>query len=247
MRNVILVNSTNFNDIVAKIPKCGANFTNGTYAFPIEKIQETTLTGFEFVNSLNDLPMVIAINSDDSMRALKKIGFEDQYERAMKIAEPLTDRFQIRQLIIIFYDQETPEKLYQALNQHGLTKTLHKWGYGIDPKAPKIEGAEYFDAVYSFPLPDGSKPNCYDETALQTEPQKIQVVDLRSRLSSNASNTVVAHSSQSSAVTSQRASKENAKKFITENKHTLFAAETATEVRACEEVQKTVTKSPGQN
>ncbi|MDP1574955.1 MAG: hypothetical protein Q8L78_08535 [Coxiellaceae bacterium] len=35
-------------------------------------------------------------------------------------------------------------------------------------------------------MPEGHKPICYDETALQSEPQKIQVVDLRSKLASVA-------------------------------------------------------------
>lgn len=186
MRNVIIVDSTNIADIIAQMPKNGANFTNGTYAFPIEKIQETMLAGFEFVNSQNDLPMVVAINSDTSMQTLGKNGFASQQERARKIATPLTDKFPDRQLIIIFYDEATPTKLFEALKGHNLTKTLHKWGYGITPQEPKIEGAEYFDSVYAFPMPEGHKPICYDETALQSEPQKIQVVDLRSKLPSFA-------------------------------------------------------------
>ena len=59
MRSSIIVNSTNIDDIIPHISSSGANFTNGTYAFPIEKIQETMLTGFEFVNSQSDLLMII--------------------------------------------------------------------------------------------------------------------------------------------------------------------------------------------
>lgn len=47
MRNIIIVDSTDIADIIAQIPRNGANFTNGTYAFPIEKIQETMLAGFD--------------------------------------------------------------------------------------------------------------------------------------------------------------------------------------------------------
>ena|SRR3990167_3800497 len=245
MRNVVIVNSTNINDIIDQMPKNGANFTNGTYAFPIEKIQETMLAGFEFVNSQNDLPMVVAINSDMSMRTLEKNGFASQQERARKIATPLTDKFQDRQLIIIFYDEPTPTNLYRALSQQGLTKTLHKWGYGITPQEPKIEGAEYFDAVYAFPMPVGHKPICYHETDLQSEPQKIQVVDLRSKLASVADQATVAHQAQSS--TSQNTFIENAKRFAVNHKYTLFAAGAALAVAACVVVPKLIAKSSYQN
>ena len=242
MRSPIIVNSTNVDDIIPHIPSGGANFTNGTYAFPIEKIQGTMLVGFEFVNSQNDFPMVVAINSDKSMQILGKNGFASQQERASKIAAPLAGKFPDRQLIIIFYDEETPTNLFLALSQHGLTKTLHKWGYGITPKEPKIEGAEYFDAVYAFPMPEGHKPICYHETALQSEPQKIQVVDLRSKLASVVGQASMAQQAQSSTATSQNSFLENSKRFAADNKYTLFAAGAAL-AAACVVVPKLIAKS----
>lgn len=184
--NLTVVTQTDFDEVIRHIPGSGANFTNGTYAPPANIILDTTLTGFEFVISRNNLPIVVAINSDESMRNLRKTDFESQHARANKIAIPLARKFTDRQVIIIFYDDPTPTNLYHALSQHGITKTLHKWGYGTEPNAPKIEGAEFFEKVYAFPLPNDTKPVCYYETALPTEPQKVEVIDLRDQMKTTA-------------------------------------------------------------
>lgn len=219
MRNVRIVNSTNIDEILSAMPASGANFTNGAYVYPIEQIQETMLAGFEFVNSQHDLPMVVAINTDASLTALGKKDFESQLERANKIAGPLTKTFPDRELIIIFYNEPTPTALFEALSKQrpGLTKTLHKWGYGTGPTEPKIEGAESFDTVYSFPMPNGHEPICYHQTERQTVPQKIQVVDLRDKLAS-----VVKEQTQSVPTTKQNAF----------NRHTLFAVGAAVSLAA---------------
>ena len=246
MRNLKIVDSTNLDDIVRNIPREGANFTNGTYAPPKDCILETTLTGFEFVNSQNNLPIVVAINSDASMRALGKTDFQSQRERADKIAAPLSEKFPNRQVIIIFYNEPTPTNLYQALNQRSLTKTLHKWGYGTDPKAPKIEGAEYFDKVYAFPLPNDTKSVCYYDTALPTEPQDVQVVDLRDEMKKAAAARAT-QQSHTSATANQITFMEDVKRFASDNKYSLFAAGATLAVAACVVVPRLISKSPGQN
>lgn len=183
--NLTIINSTKHADIIERIKNKadlsrGAHFTNDTYAYSAEMIVPTTLAGFHYVLSQQpDLPIIVAINSDKSMKALGKTGFETQDTRAKKIAVPLHLLFPNTPIFIIFYDETTPNTLYKALNKAGFTKTLHKWGYGTTPQSPKVEGAELFDSVYGFPLPNDKEPVCFRETKLPSEPQKINVVDLR--------------------------------------------------------------------
>lgn len=183
--NLTIIESTTHNDIIAGIKKHGsaAHFTNGTYAFAAEMIVPTTLAGFKRVTRVYpNLPLVVAINSDVSMKALGKTDFEDQSARAEKVAGPLAKLFSSNQVIVVYYDEKTPNQLYDALHAQNLTRTLHKWGYGTAPDAPKIEGAENFERVYGFPLPNDTKPVCYDDTEVAKEPQKIIVDDLRNDL-----------------------------------------------------------------
>lgn len=186
MKPVIYINSTQATDIVSalkKLPGMGAHFTNGTYAFSAELIIPTTLAGFKHVVDKQPLlPLVIAVNSDISMEKLRKSDFEHQHIRAEKVAEPLAKTFPDNQVIIVYYDEETPYDLYKSLHAHGLTRTLHKWGFGTSPQAPKIEGAEYFEMVYGLPLPNDIKPVCYDDTPIADKPQNIIVADVRSTL-----------------------------------------------------------------
>lgn len=181
--NVTVIHSTDFADIIAVLPAGGAHFTNGTYAPPAALIVPTTLAGFEHVNSVEALPMVVAINSDVSMRNMGKGEFESQLLRAEKIKRPLAEKFPNQEIYIIFYDEPTPVELYKALAATGRTATLHKWGYGTTPEAPRIEGAEFFKTVYAFPLPNDTKPVCWFDTAPQDgkPASNIQVVDLRPR------------------------------------------------------------------
>lgn len=180
------IDSTNHNDIILEllaISKQGAHFTNGTYAFSADLIIPTTLAGFKQVlQSQPHLSLVIAVNSDKSMAALNKPNAEPQAVRAAKVAEPLAKAFPNNQILIIYYDKKTPTELYEALNKKHLTKTLHKWGYGTSANSPKIEGAQYFETVFGFPLPNDKKPVCYDITPKPDTPQKINVIDLRNDL-----------------------------------------------------------------
>jgi hypothetical protein len=178
MRNLRIIASTDVGAITTQLPD-RAHFTNGTYALAAKLIVPTTITGFGHVNSLEQLPMVIAINSDVSMASLNITCPESQELRARKVAEPLAKAFPGNDVYVVFYDEKTPFTLYQALHAAGKTTTLHKWGYGTVPDAPKIEGAEFFDRVYAYPLPNDQKPVCYEITAKPDTHQDITVVDLR--------------------------------------------------------------------
>lgn len=184
--NLIIIKPTSRSEILAKLNDLGvkgAHFTNGTFALAAEMIVPTTLAGFKYSSQFQPyLPLVVAVNSDESMLRIGKVDFESQLERAMKVAEPLAEVFPDNKVIVLFYDEETPNKLYASLQRHGHTRTHHKWGYGTEPSAPKIEGAELFDRVYAYPMPNDKKPVCWEETPLADEPQDIQVVDLRGQL-----------------------------------------------------------------
>ncbi len=186
LKNLRYIESTSHTDIIQAFGDLGcqtAHFTNGTYAYKAEMIVPTTLAGFKYVAEQNPLcPLVIAVNSDKSMESMKLQTTENQSVRAAKVAEPLAQYFSDRQVIVLYYDEKTPNALYQALHASNITKSLHKWGYGTDANAPKIEGAELFDVVYSFPLPNDIKPVCHDLTALPKEQQPITIVDLRNEL-----------------------------------------------------------------
>lgn len=116
---------------------------------------------------------------------------EDQEKRAFKIAHPLQKAHPERTYVVMYYDEGTPTQLYEALSQSGdlKLKTLHKWGYGTDPDAPKIEGAEFFDRVYGFPLPGEEKPLCHDITAHKDQSKLVKVV-LLDRLVANVPETI---------------------------------------------------------
>lgn len=79
---------------------------------------------------------------------------------------------------LVFFDEKTPTAFYAEMSQAGITGTLHKWGYAINEGDPCIEGADYFDQVYAFPLPDGEHPSCFYETGKTSKAQAIEVVDL---------------------------------------------------------------------
>lgn len=179
------VSSTRHQDIVQALQKLapsGAHFTNGTYAYDASLIVPTTLAGFRHICDQNTpKPLVVAVNSDESMRALEKTDFESQEERALKVAKPLSLLFPKQDIIVVYYDAKTPLELYWSLSQHNLTDTLHKWGYGTKPNEPKIEGAEFFKKVYGMPLPNDTKPVCYFDTEITDEPQSVLVSDLRGK------------------------------------------------------------------
>lgn len=179
MNNLKIIDSTNIDDIIKQIP-FNAHFTNGTYAVRDNDFMiKTTLASFHYVNTINNLPnMVLAINSDKSMVALNKTDYETQSVRANKVAIPLAKKFPNHQIFVVYYNEETPYNLYESLqNKIDSTRTLHKWGYGLEDTSPRIEGAEFFNQVYAFPLPEDIKPVCYDNTREQeNKPKNVVVV-----------------------------------------------------------------------
>lgn len=188
MSNLHIITTTDRVTIISQLKSLttgGCHFTNGTNAYEAEKIIPTTIAGFKRVTEIHaNLPLVLAINSDLSMKALGKEEVEPQLDRANKVAESLALAFPHNQVVILFFDETTPNKLFQALNRHHLTRTLHKWGYGTDPEAPKIEGAELFEHTFGFPLPQDDRPKafCHDLTDKPDQPQNIIVDDLRGKL-----------------------------------------------------------------
>lgn len=158
--------------------------TNGTYINAANIIVPTTLGGFQIIaddKTLSDKrdAFLIAINSDKSMQAIMtKKGasqedihaLESQIVRAVKVAAPLALQHSNREIFVAFYDEETPSKLYNELAEKGAPLfSLHKWGYGTEPNAPKIEGTENFAVTLGFPLPNNTKPVCYDQTPRETQ------------------------------------------------------------------------------
>tara|TARA_B100000749_G_scaffold257511_1_gene226874 strand:- start:1008 stop:1655 length:648 start_codon:yes stop_codon:yes gene_type:complete len=186
MKEIIYIDSTNFIDIRHQLKSLNvkaAHFTNGIYALDAQLVVPTMLAGFKYVNEKQDkLPLIIAINSDVSIKELKKGNLEKQEIRAQKVAVPLAKVFPDNQVIIIYYDQATPTALYESLKKGQHTRSLHKWEYGKDFSAPKIEGAEHFDQVFSFPFLNTDKPMCYSDTGQAHEEQNIQIIDLKDKL-----------------------------------------------------------------
>lgn len=183
----ILIESTKHEEILAKLKVlhvASAHFTNGTYAFGPEITVATTLAGFKYVLAVNDpsLPLIVAINSDESMRLMCKTDFKDQKTRASMVAKPLAEAFPENKVIILFYDEKNPNKLYELLAKNKMTHSLYKWGYGTEPNAPKIEGAELFGTVYGYPLVDDIKAICWEDTPVVDQKNMIKVADLRGKL-----------------------------------------------------------------
>lgn len=158
--------------------------TNGTYINSENIVVPTTLAGFQIIaddTSLSDKrdAFLIAINSDKSLQAvMTKKGasqedihaLESQIVRAVKVATPLALQHPNREIFVTFYDEETPNKLYTTLAEKGAPLfSLHKHGYGTEPNAPKIEGTENFAVTLGFPLPNNTKPVCYDQTPRETQ------------------------------------------------------------------------------
>lgn len=158
--------------------------TNGTYMNAAELVVPTTLAGFQAIADDTSIagkrdPFLIAVNSDKSMEAIMKkkgasqeeiYALESQIVRAMKVAEPLALQNHGREVFVAFYDEETPNELYNFLSGKEVPLfSLHKWGYGTKENEPKIEGSEHFATTLGFPLPNNTKPVCYDLTPRETQ------------------------------------------------------------------------------
>lgn len=192
--NIVVVRMTDEQAIAQELKELGhtdIHCTNGTYSYAAERIVPTMLAGLQYINdkiAAHGDVFLIAVNSDVSMNAImdqkqatqaERDALEDQYQRAMKVAMPLAEQFPDRVIAVVFYDKATPNDLYDTLAAEALNlETLHKWGYGTDPKAPKIEGAENFNRVLAYPLPNDVKPVCFGITAHADQADIIQVVKL---------------------------------------------------------------------
>ena len=199
--NLIIVNETGHQAIIDRLISEGvtrAHFTNGAYSFPEKPSAATTLVGYQYLRDKgvyrDGESVAIAVNSNESLyRALdQKIAqgsataadkdkIEDQLLRAMKpagaLARQMAHFHPDEKVIVCFYDEDTPTPLYEAINLDGRVRigSLHKNGYGTDPKAGKIEGAEFAETVFGFPLPNDGRPLYHDLTAAQTEDDIVRV------------------------------------------------------------------------
>lgn len=105
---------------------------------------------------------------------------EFQNIRASKLADALNDQFPNRHVVIMFYDEETPTELYEALSLKGFgMTTLFKWGFGTKPDAPRIEGAGNFENVLAFPFLNDAKAICHDITVAEDQSELVKVMRLQ--------------------------------------------------------------------
>jgi hypothetical protein len=192
--NIISISGTDEKEIAEDLKARGLtslHCTNGTYSYSAELIIPTTLAGFRYINDRVAVPgdvFLVAVNSDISMKSIldqkgasdaERQAMEDQNTRAMKVAVPLAWEFSDRTIVVVFYDKPTPADLYNMLASEALVmESLHKHGYGTDPKAPKIEGAGNFHRVFAFPLPNDTRPVCHELTAVEDQSAIIRVVKL---------------------------------------------------------------------
>jgi hypothetical protein len=185
MNNIHMIHSSDRRTICRELEALEvttAHFSNGAYTHDAETVVPTLLAGFKKVTELEgNLPLVVAMNSDLSLTNAGKTTQKSQQERADMVATPLAQLFPDTKIIILFFDEDTPNALYQSLANEKLTHSLHKWGFGINPQAPKIEGAELFQKTYAFPLPQDDKPLAvfHHDTKAPDEPQEVGVFDLQ--------------------------------------------------------------------
>jgi len=178
-------------DAFAELAKAGVSsghFTNGVYSFPASLVVPTVLAGFQYAldkSGPNDnSALIVAVNSDKSMAVIDaksgKPTLETEEVRARKVAEPLALQNPNRQVVVVYYDEETPNALYDKLSAAGFgMQSLFKWGYGTNPQAGVIEGAENFNVVRGFPLPNDIKPVCTELSRKTDQKGSVEVVDLR--------------------------------------------------------------------
>jgi len=211
-KNLTIIETTDSKKISHALKdSSGLHFTNGVYSYKASLIVPTTLAGFQYISekaaSKNDT-FVIAVNSDISINGIydrKKEALDardakpDEYEtlkkereavepqqvRAEKVAVPLAQLDPKRKIVVVFYDTETPTPLYNEMSEDGLNmKTLHKWGYGTDQNAPRIEGADNFDIVLGFPLLNDVRPVCHNITE-GSQTGKVEVRKLHVEIGSH--------------------------------------------------------------
>ncbi len=193
--NLLIVADKDRNAIVATLHQAsvtGGVFTNGLYAAPAAVIVPTTLAGFQYATdqfAQDDRALFVLVNSDSSFAGIldkKNAGPEERAQvepegvRAAKVAVPLAEQHPGRQVVVLFYEEETPTALYGHLAASGFDmEGLFKWGYGTTPGAPKIEGAHNFKRVLAFPFVNDSKAICHDITVCEDQSAFVKVVKLQ--------------------------------------------------------------------
>lgn len=165
--------------------------TNGFYAYKGEVIIPKMLAGFQHVAEHHAKPddvFLLGVNSDASFHAAMRAknmsesdiaSLESQESRAMKVGVPLALQNPEKLVVAMFYDEETPQQLYNALaDARTSLATLHKWDYATQPNAAKIVGAENFKKTLGFPSADGSTPIGADLTPKEDQSGIVRVIDL---------------------------------------------------------------------
>lgn len=205
--NMIIIKDTDKKKIADMIAGNGisrVHATNGAYSFPTRPSAATTLVGYQYLRDKGVYrpgdAALIAVNSHTSLaRGIQeKIAqgsathadidkIEDQMARAAKPANSLTiqmQKFHPRESVIVcFYDEATPTEIYESLASDGRIRicSLHKNGFGTDPQAGRIEGAEFAENVFGFPLPNDGRPLYDDITRKQTDEDfaRVQTAELK--------------------------------------------------------------------
>ena len=213
--NLIIISEANHQAIIDRIAQEGitrAHFTNGSYAHPSKPIGATTLVGYQYLRDQGIYrpgeAVVIAANSHSSIkRAIEaKIAkgtanegdvakIEGQVSRAMKPAVPLAVQMAAFQpdekVFVCFYDEDTPTAFYEAVSMDGRVRfgSLHKNGYGTNPNEGRIEGTEFAEHVFGFPLPDDLRPLYHDLTRGQEpgDADKVVVENLTTKIGPHGS------------------------------------------------------------
>jgi len=193
--NLTLIDTTDKEDIYHALRGAGihgGHFVNGIYSAAADLVVPTTLAAFQYVSdklALGTDVFVIAVNSNISYDGIlhakhatpeERFIAEKKFSRADKVARPLALQHPDRPVVIMFYDEETPTQLYNSLAILGFRmRSLHKWGYGTNPDAPRIEGAHNFDKVLAFPLLNDIKPVAYDITKPSDGSVPVEVIRLQ--------------------------------------------------------------------
>ncbi len=182
-QNAHIITDTNPAEILNALHARGINeghFNNGTFTLPRNIFAPAFLAAQKRIADLRDdidgelMPMIIAINSDKSMRdsyvarpdeADLNLKLIDQNQRAKNVVSTLSALFPKRPVVAIFYDEQTPYELYKFLYDNAFNmKSLHKVGFGTSADEKPIIGAEFFEWVYAYPLPFDAKPVMYADT-----------------------------------------------------------------------------------
>lgn len=191
MENLTIIQNTNPAVVVATLARMGISsgeFTNGVFAGKSDIILPSNLAAFKMIDDASnssEAAFIIGVNSDESverLNELKREGGEDippfvsQLTRANIIGNAVAKTFPERDVVIAFYDTETPVELYQTLSEYKFgMNTIFKGNYGTKKGAGRIEGSNFFERVIGFPLPHVTA-NILPYAALITEPADAEEI-----------------------------------------------------------------------